>query len=187
MSKTSLTGQWTGHYVQRDRRHAIAARLVQANECLTGSMCDEDTDSERSVFEVACEAGLPPGADEQIIARLRELFPDAPATPIRYVTHLPKDSILEGWVRGRNVYFKKTYQGTHFGGYKVGDKVVGDENPGHAVHYQGQVSVDGSGIEGKWWIDPVGAAHRTEGTFALRRQAEMSTAIEEQRAAADWA
>jgi hypothetical protein len=98
-SNMNLTGRWDGDYYQHDRPHPILAELVQAGEQLTGSMRDGETDTASSVFDVAFEAGLPPGADEQIVARIREAFPDAPATPIRYVTHLPPESDLVGWVR----------------------------------------------------------------------------------------
>jgi len=135
-------------------------------------MRDGVTDSEYSVTEVALEAGLPPGGDEQIVDRLRRMFPDAPATPVRYVTHLPPDSVLQGWVKGLEVYFLKAYEGTHYGGYQIGDKVVGFQKAAHVVHYGGHVSPDGEEIEGKWWIEetPGHGPRRAEGSFTLRRQ-----------------
>jgi hypothetical protein len=173
MSTTlNLTGPWLGHYRQHDRRHAIAADLVQAGERLTGSMRDHDTDHEYSLFQIAAEAGLAPGADEQMFAQLRALFPDDPSAPIRYRSHLPPESVLEGRVNGSTVYFLKTYQGTSFGGFRIGDKMVGTDSTNHTVHYQGQLSPDGTEIEGTWWIDPNpkhGTA-RMEGIFSLRRQ-----------------
>jgi len=146
--------------------------LVQAGDRLTGSMRDEDTCSEVSVFQVAAEAGLAPGADEQIVAALRDLVPDAPSGPVRYVTHLPADSVLDGRVEGRTVSFLKTYQGTHLGGYRVGETFVGSQVTNHAVHYRGEVSPDGTTIEGTWWIDPdpKGGTRRAEGGFTLRRR-----------------
>ena len=170
--ETNVTGRWVGSYFQHGRPRPIVADLVQACERLTGSMRDGWTDSECSVTELATEAGLPPGGDEQIVDRLRRLFPNAPATPIRYVMHLPSDSDLQGWVKGPEVYFLKSYLGTHYGGYQIGDKLVGFQNESHVVHYQGRVNSDGEGIEGKWWIDaaPRQGADRAEGTFTLRRQ-----------------
>jgi hypothetical protein len=148
------------------------ADLVQARERLTGSMRDGWTDSECSVTEVAHEAGLPPGGDEQIVDRLRRMFPDAPATPIRYIMHLPPDSDLQGWVKGAEVDFLKSYLGTHYGGYQIGDKLVGFQHAAHVVHYRGRVSPDGEEIEGRWRIDPAPGegARRSEGSFQLRRQ-----------------
>ena len=171
-----LTGRWDGSYFQHDRHHPIAAELVQVGERLTGSMRDGETDRSSSVFQVAFEAGLPPGADEQIVARLREAFPDEPAAPIRYLSHLPPASALEGWVRGTALYFLKTYQGTHTGGFAVGDRLVGHRIEGHAVHYSGKLSPDGLEIEGRWWIDPLceSGGRRTEGSFALRRSVEAA-------------
>jgi hypothetical protein len=170
----NITGRWAGSYYQHGHPQPIEADLVQAGERLTGSMRDSVTDSERSVTEVALEAGLPPGGDEQIVDRLRRMFPDAPATEVRYVTHLPPDSALEGWVRGLDVYFLKTYDGTHFGGYLIGDKLVGHQNANHVVHYGGRVSSVGEEIEGKWWIEdtPGGGRRQAEGEFTLRRQEE---------------
>ena len=148
----SVTGRWTGNYFQPGRPRPIVADLVQSGERLSGSMKDGDTDSELSVTELAVEQGLPPGGDEQIVDRLRRMFPDAPATPIRYVTHLPPDSDLDGWIKGVDVYFLKAYEGSSYGGYQVGDKLVGFQNAAHVVHYGGRVSPDGQEIEGKWWI-----------------------------------
>jgi hypothetical protein len=124
---------------------------------------------------VAVEAGLPPGADEQIDANLRTMIPDAPAGSIRYVTHLPPESHLQGRCDERDVSFVKTYTGTSFSGYKVGDKIVGEQRDGHAVHYEGKLSSDGLEIEGRWWIDadPELGTRRTEGLFLLRRQSEV--------------
>ena len=168
----NLAGRWTGSYCQQGRAQPIEADLVQAGESLTGSMKDGVTDKEYSVTEVAIEAGMPPGGDEQIVDRLRRMFPDAPATEVRYVTHLPPDSALEGWVRGLEVYFKKTCEGAHYGGYLIGDKLVGYQNAVHVVHYGGRISSDGQEIEGKWWIEetPGDGPRRAEGTFTLERQ-----------------
>lgn len=169
---TNLTGTWVGDYSQHGRPSPITAELVHSGERLTGSMRDGEPDRTSTVFEVAAEAGLPPGADEQIVARLREMFPDAPSSEIRYVTHLPPESALEGRVRGSTVTFLKTYRGDHFGGYKVGDRLVGRRVSGHAVQYNGRLSPDGMEIEGRWWIDPdpESGTIRTEVSFLLRRQ-----------------
>jgi hypothetical protein len=168
----NITGLWAGDYWQHGRPQPIVANLVQEGERLTGSMRDGVTDKEYSVTELAFEAGLPPGGDEQIVDRLRKMFPDAPATEIRYVTHLPPESALEGSVKGAEVYFKKTYEGTHYGGYQIGDKLVGYQNAAHVVHYGGRVSSNGEEIDGKWWIEnTLGHGPRLgEGSFTLRRR-----------------
>jgi hypothetical protein len=93
-SSIPLTGRWVGHYVQGGQKYPITADLVQVGQRLSGSMQDGHPDRECSTFEAACEAGLPPGADEQIEMGLREMVPDAPAGPIRYVSHLPV--LIEG-------------------------------------------------------------------------------------------
>jgi hypothetical protein len=169
-----LTGRWVGHYLQRGQQFPITADLKQVGQRVSGSMHDGRPDRECSTFEAACDAGLPPGADEQIEAKLREAVPDAAAGPIRYVSHLPTASALEGRCSGKTVYFVKTYQGTSFGGYKVGDKLVGVQKDGHAVHYEGYLSSDGLVIEGRWWIDADQeyAPRRSEGLFTLRRSEE---------------
>jgi hypothetical protein len=166
-----LTGRWAGHYQQHGHAHPLAAELTQTGDRLTGTMRDEETTFESSVFEAAMEAGLPPGADEQIIIRLRGLFPESPRAPVRSATELPATSVLEGTVRGRTVSFLKTYEGEHFSGYRVGDQRVGVMIPRHEVHYQGHVSDDGTAFEGRWWIEPGPelGGRRTEGSFVLRR------------------
>jgi hypothetical protein len=170
-SPVDLTGRWVGHYLQHDRERPITADLIQSGERLAGAMCDGHLHSEHSLFEIAQEAGLPPGADEQIEANLREALPDAPAGPIRYVRHLPPESVLEGRCKGPVVSFLKTYQGTCFDGYQVGEQLLGMEKAGHAVHYEGRLTPDGRTIDGRWWIeaDPEEGTGRTEGYFTLRR------------------
>jgi hypothetical protein len=174
MSSIDLTGRWIGHYFQHGQAHSIVAVLLQDGERLTGSMRDGQTDHEYSVFEIALKEGLPPGADEQIVEKLREVVPDVPSRQIRYVSHLPSDAILEGRCRGRTVSLLKTYQGVSFGGYRVGDKLIGVEMEGQAVHYEGRLSPDGRTIEGRWWIDarPEAGTQRAEGDFELGLSAE---------------
>jgi hypothetical protein len=170
-SPFNLTGRWVGHYAQHGREHPITADFTQDGERLSGSMRDGHTEGEYSLFDVAAEAGLPPGTDEQIEVKLRELVPGAPASPIRYISRLPPESILEGRFDGRTVSFLKTYQGTSFGGYKVGEQLLGVPKAGHSVHYEGRLSPDGLVIEGWWWIDGDAeqGTRRTEGSFVLRR------------------
>jgi hypothetical protein len=167
-----LTGNWIGHYVQDDRTRGLSAVLVQSGERLSGSMQDHETRIEASVSEIAERANLPPGGDEQIVAGLRRLFPDAPSASMRYVALLPPESTLEGRVEGREVDFLKTYRGAYVSGYRVGERSVGSQIPTHQVHYHGRLSPDGAEVEGRWWIDPLPgepAMRRTEGTFVLRR------------------
>jgi hypothetical protein len=185
MSSTeNLTGRWLGHYDQRGKEYPVSADLVQDGVKLAGSMRDGQPDRDCSLFEATVEAGLPPGADEQIDANLRALIPDAPATAIRSLSHLPPDSQLTGRCEGRVVSFVKSYVGTTFSGFKVGDKIVGMEAEGHSVQYQGKLSSDGQQIEGRWWIDADAklGTLRTEGFFTLRREpkAERSEAESQQ-------
>jgi hypothetical protein len=182
-----VTGRWSGYYLQRGEEHPISADLVQKGSRLSGSMRDGAPDSDLSVFEAALEAGLPPGADEEIEAKLREAVPGAGAGPIRYVSHLPSDSRLSGRCHDRTVSFLKTYQGVSFGGYKVGDQLLGVEKAGHAVHYEGQLSLDGQVIDGRWWIgaNREAGTPRAEGLFTLHRQARPDLLAEEQGAAVE--
>jgi hypothetical protein len=167
-----VTGRWVGHYAQYSETHGIAADLVQTGQRLAGTMSDLAPKREQTVFEVALQAGWPPGADEQIIAQLRELFPDAPRAPIRYLNEMPAASTLAGKIEGRAVSFLKTYEGEYRTGYLVGDRFVGETISQHEVHYQGRLSADGTEIEGKWWIqrDTEMGLRRLEGDFLLRRQ-----------------
>src|SRR5437870_1368639 len=95
-----LTGTWFGEYRQHNRPHAIAALLRQSGEVLTGTMRDIEPDQEMSVTEATSDSGDAPGTDERIVARVREMFPDEPAASVRYISHLPPTSTLDGWVRG---------------------------------------------------------------------------------------
>jgi hypothetical protein len=171
MSSSDVTGRWVGHYVQRGKEFPISAELSHVGDRLTGSMRDGQTDHENSVFEAVAAAGLPPGADEQVVARLRQMVPDAASGTVRSFARLPAGARLEGHVSGRTISFLKTYQGTSFGGYRVGDKLIGCERPGHSVHYEGQLTADGSTIAGRWWIDPGPETRspRLEGEFRLGR------------------
>jgi hypothetical protein len=137
MSSTPLTGRWIGHYLQGGQEYPISADLREAAERLSGFMYDGQPDREYSVFQAAAEAGLPPGEDEQIEAKLREAVPEGATGPIRYVSHLPPNSILLGRRTGQSVTFLKTYQGVSFGGYRVGNQLVGMRKADHEVHYEG--------------------------------------------------
>ena len=72
---------------------------------------------------------------------------------------------------GRAVIILKMYQGTSYGGYRVGDRMVGTQNADHRVHYEGQLSPDGLVIEGRWLIDanPAAGTPETGDRFHLRR------------------
>jgi hypothetical protein len=164
LSPLNLTGRWIGRYLQHGQEHPITAHFVQAGESLSGSMRDGHPEGEYALFQFAAEAGLAPGADEQIEANLRKQFANAPTAPIRYVTHLPPESVLESRRKGQTVSFLKSYQGTSFSGYKMGERLLGIEKAGHTVHYEGQLSADGLVIEGRWWIDwRFGAGHAPSG------------------------
>jgi hypothetical protein len=177
MASTNLTGRWIGYYLQRGEQYPISADLLEAGEHLSGFMHDGQPDRDYSVFKAAAEAGLPPGTGEQIEAKLREMVPDAAAGPIRYVSHLPTNSILRGRRSSQTVSFLKSYQGTSFGGYQVGNQLVGFQKADHEIHYEGQLSPDGLVIEGRWWIDadPESATPITEGQFHLRRAQASET------------
>ena len=87
---TNLSGRWAGHYYQHNGPHPISLDIVQDGERLSGSMWDGDTEKEVSVFEAAAEAGLPPGADEQIVAQLGAMFPETRPIPFAMsLTFLP--------------------------------------------------------------------------------------------------
>jgi hypothetical protein len=162
MSSTSLTGRWIGYYLQRGREYPISADFLEAGERLSGFMYDGQPDREYSVSEIVSEVGLPPGTDEEIESKLREFVGNVPAEPIRYVTHLPPNSTVQGRRTGQAVCFLKTYQGTSYGGYRVGDRLVGTQNADHRVHYEGQISPDGLVIEGRWRIEANAAAGTPE-------------------------
>ncbi len=171
MSDINLTGRWVGHYVERGRECPIEANLTQDGDELRGWMRDTVTEIEISIFDLAVDAGLPPGADEEITRKLRESVPDAGDSPVRWVSTLPDQSVLEGEIEQNVVRITKTYQGETSGGYKVGDTFVGEQHSGHQVLYEGHYDPDANTINGTWRIeaDPENHSVRTEGQFCLRR------------------
>ena len=168
--RLSLTGNWEGYYTQSGEKRPIRATLVQEGDRISGTMIDAETDFDRSLFDAARQAGLPPGADETIDASLRRLHPEVGRGPIRAKSRLPADSRLEGSVDGDRVTFTKTYQGQHFIGYQVGDREIGSAKEDHSVEYWGRLSEDGSRMEGRWTIcateSPKGFI---DGAFLLQR------------------
>src|SRR3954469_15404848 len=96
MASRHLTGRWSGHYLQQGKEFPISADIVEVEGRLSGFMYDGQPDREYALPEAAAEAILPTATDEHIEAKLRELVPDASAGPIRFVTHLPPHSILQG-------------------------------------------------------------------------------------------
>ena len=166
----SLTGDWEGYYTQSGAKHPIRATLVQEGDRITGSMVDGDTVFDRSLFDAARAAGLPPGSDEMIDASLRRSHPEVGRRPIRAKSRLPADSQLEGSVHGDRITFTKTYQGQHFIGYQVGDREIGSTREGHTVEYWGRLSEDGRRIEGRWTIpQPDSPRGSIDGAFVLQR------------------
>ncbi len=169
--RIDITGRWVGAYVQNGREHSLTADFAQIDSHLQGKMTDSVTEFETSLFEAALEAGLPPGADEQIVVKLRQEYPDLPPGPIRASASLPAASILEGEVQGRAVRFRKTYLGDHFSGWRVGDRLIGSTIAGQTVHFRGFLSEDQNTLEGQWWVsaDPKAGTRRLEGGFLLTR------------------
>jgi len=170
MHPCSLSGQWIGHYRQGGQEHEIRADLLHEGDQLGGTMNDSDTESDRSIFEATLEAGLPPGSDELIVARLREKYPESLQEPIRIVSHLPAQSVLQGRVKNRVVTFTKTYQGEHFAGIRVGKEYIGTRISEHQVQFRGELSADGQVLHGIWWIEASQPGERRlQGQFELRR------------------
>jgi hypothetical protein len=90
--------------------------------------------------------------------------------------------MLAGRRLGQTVSFLKTYQGTSFSGFKIGERTMGTERASHAVHYEGQLSADGCVIDGRWWIDadPRLGIPMVQGLFILRRTETRGILTEEQ-------
>ncbi|CAN5814177.1 hypothetical protein BH23PLA1_BH23PLA1_28710 [soil metagenome] len=167
----NLSGHWTGFYSHHDNPRPITAHLSQNGDSLFGTMNDEVTDFDDSVSELAMEEGLPPGADEQIVEKIRSICPEAPLEPVRAAFHLPSDSTVEGEVQGRAVLFRKTYQGQYFAGFRIGEIRVGKLGEDQEVQYLGTLSPDGNEIQGRWQVldeDDV-PLQRSSGSFVLRR------------------
>lgn len=166
-----LSGRWTGYYVQHDTASAIEAVFVQEGRRLVGTMNDEVTDFEASISEIALRESLPPGADEQLVAGLRTLCPEAPIVPVKVMVHRPEGSVLEGEVRGDAVRLLKRHRGRTFAGYRLGDLRIGAFGTDQRMLYRGRLSPDGGAIEGQWQAigERLSPFHRTHGVFVLRR------------------
>jgi hypothetical protein len=167
---SDLSGDWEGCYMQSGASRRITAVISQAGNRITGTMRDWETEFDRSLFDAALEAGLPPGTDEQIEEQLRRLHPADRKSPIRSRSRLPTDSIIEGTIQGHFVAFTKTYQGEHFTGYQIGGREVGWTAENHAVRYSGRIEAEGNRIEGVWTICPPSSPPRAlQGPFWLER------------------
>lgn len=165
-----LSGHWEGYYKQSGASRKISATISQTENRITGTMRDLETEFDQSLFDAALEAGLPPGADEQIDEHLRRTYHAQRNAPIRSKSRLPSDSTLEGTVQGHFVTFRKTYQGQHFSGYQIGDQEVGWTTESHAVHYSGRIEGQGNRIEGVWTISDPDSPHKAlQGPFLLER------------------
>lgn len=173
-----LSGRWAGFYTQHDRQRPITATFVQEGDRLVGRMNDDFTGFETSVSELALEECLPPGADEQIVEKVRSLCPGTENLPVRAEVRLPSESDVEGEVTGHAVRFLKTLRGPYFAGYRVGDFRVGVTGEDPEFQYRGVLSPDGTRIEGRWVLPDPPAQHvlptRAEGDFVLRRVGETS-------------
>lgn len=173
----NLTGRWVGYYTQRGHERPISAEWSQDGERLVGTMNDAETTIESSVSDAAMEAGLPPGADEAIVAQVRSIAPAFSMLPVRAELIIPADSEVDGEVADGAVRFLKRYRGPFFTGYRLGDSVrvgVTGENP--EVFFGGRLSADGDCIEGRWRLPTSGnPLMRNEGEFVLRRQHESES------------
>jgi hypothetical protein len=172
-----LTGRWVGFYSQHDEERPITVEIDQAGDRIRGTMRDGRTAFRMPLSELAMFEGLPPGADERITESLRNAYPDAPPEPIEAEVQLPPLSTVEGEVdpKGRAIRFLKTYQGTLFAGYRIGEVRLGVLGADQEVQFQGRLSPDGHEIEGHWRLP--GPPHplwlaTTEGGFFLRRDAD---------------
>ena len=165
-----VTGVWEGHYTQHNDKCSIRASLTQDGDRVSGTMMDVQTETDRSLFDAAIEAGLPPGSDEKLDEQIRQIAPEAGNEAIRAKMILPEQSQLDGIIEGRYVRFTKVYQGEHFTGFQVGDKIVGDVIENHSVQYSGRLSGDGLKIEGQWTIyQPEAPKGYIDGMFVLRK------------------
>jgi hypothetical protein len=170
-----VTGRWIGHYLQFGRETPISADLVQVTDRINGVMADGVLVHEFTIYEVAANAGLPPGSDEAIESWLRQQHPDVPDGPISFTMELPKHSILRGSRVGPTIRFLKSYQGGQISRHKIGDACLDETRiEDHVVRYEGELSSDGGTIEGGWRIDarPEVGMGSCQGLFVLQRSSE---------------
>ncbi|HEX4609749.1 MAG TPA: hypothetical protein VH092_16235 [Urbifossiella sp.] len=170
-----IDGVWTGFYTHSRRRFGITARFAPTGRNLRGAMTDAVLVHEYTLSDLRADHGLTGEQADAILAAIRVHVPQAEADHIVSVRRLPQAAELNGYVHGAVVRFRKQYQGECWGGWRVewrfGPQTFGDERPGHAVEYEGELSADGNRIGGRWWIPANAAADDpgAEGTFELRR------------------
>jgi hypothetical protein len=169
---SALTGEWHGCYQQHQHQRRIVASLVQDGDRISGQMRDLDANTSESLSDAVANAGLAPGADEQIDEQIRKILPEAGREPIITRSVLPTESVLDGTVNGDVVRFTKAYQGQSFHGYEIGERGIGYATPGHSVEYTGRLSRDRKRIIGQWMIYQKDSSHGfLNGTFELIRGA----------------
>lgn len=168
--EVTLTGDWQGHYTQHGSRHRLLARLTQQGPRFTGEMTDLDNVTVQSLFDFVADAGMQPGADEQLEGQIRQMLPEAGPGPITTRSILPWSSRLTGTVQGPFVRFIKTYDGEAWHGYEIDETGIGQRQPAHPVEYSGRLSPDGNMISGLWTIYHQDSSRGCiDGGFTLQR------------------
>lgn len=147
----NFNGEWLGFYVDPrlgQVEFPIRANLTESKGRVRGNMADEMPRQEQTIDDILMllEPENPHRANWEW---MNETYPNA-----RVITILPKDSKVEGSVLGMSIRFTKTYQGgpqvSIWEG--VDPQPLREEHRLHPIEYEGQLSSDGSVIEGRWQI-----------------------------------
>ncbi len=170
-SSIDISGRWVGFYTQHDHPRPIRLQLDQTGDRLEGVMADDCTSIRTPLSDLAIQEGMPPGADERIVATLRASCPELPEDPVIAEVQLSPTSRLEGEIQAQAVRFRKTYQGPHFAGYRIGEYRLGVMGLDQEVDFSGLLSADGKSIEGYWnfTTPPHPFWHSDRGRFFIER------------------
>lgn len=145
-----LSGEWEGFYLNPEvgeGEFPVKASLKVEDGRLRGTMSDE-----RRVWSVPVKGlheTFPKGSKNALLWKEFALqYPNAIVT-----THIPQDSVLTGTVTGRQVRFRKVYQGPDLITYTgSGLDQTSEERTTDILEYAGIANEEGTSIGGRWTI-----------------------------------
>lgn len=175
----NLTGTWEGHYFHNWITGALVAmdessewafpirlHLTDEDSKLTGSMIDLRNEWQIGIKEYV--EHLVPTLNWQDRMEYKRFLADNPISVLK--VQLPRDSQIEGGIKGSNVTFTKTYDGTSSSTWVFGSQEVTTKDKSFPVNYFGLVNAEGDLITGKFAvIQRNSEASQNHGQFQLRK------------------
>lgn len=193
---SDLSGIWKGWYEQEnyyqdddggwqygEHRFLIEAELVFAETMIVGQMWDE---THRWVVPLTKNLRVEwwklPWWDglKQLAFQLRN-----PGS--KWIVHLPEFSDLFGWVKDSEVTIHKTYRGSEWQGYFLGDKLVLYDEPSEGLVriYTGFLDLSLMQIRGTYNAENPEVA-KVSGSFMLERVSALEAGVAESHMGPDW-